>query len=330
MDDRRVSLLVINHKIELMNKVKVALSLIRLPNLIIIVISMTFIQLFVITPLLGINGFEGGLNILNFALLVLSTLLISVGGYIINDIFDINPDSLNKPSKNIVNRNISIGAAYKLYWLSTVVGILVGTYVSYEINHINFGLIFIFSAGLLWFYSQKYSCQPFIGNLVISLLSALSFGVVWLFEFYSLSGSPLLFIEVQTNFPIVNRVVMIYMGFAFFVTLIREVIKDMEDIKGDERFGCTTFAVKFGISASKILAIVLSSIALIGSIFTQYYFYHADYMPQAYYFVIMDLLLILVMVRTFNSKYRSNYSNISNRLKLLMVAGILSMVLFTL
>ena len=123
---------------------------------------------------------------------------------------------------------------------------------------------------------------------------------------------------------------MIYMGFAFFVTLIREVIKDMEDIKGDERFGCKTFAVNFGISASKILAIVFSSIALAASIFAQYYFYYADYMLQAYYFVIIDLLLILVIVRTFNSKYRSDYSNISNRLKLLMVAGILSMILFTL
>ena len=187
-----------------------------------------------------------------------------------------------KCCKNIVNRNISIGAAYKLYWLSTVVGILVGTYVSYRINQLNFGLIFIFSAGLLWFYSQKYSCQPLIGNLVVSVLSALSFGIVWLFEFYSLSGSPLLFTEVQTNFPIVNRIVMIYMGFAFFVTLIREVIKDMEDIKGDERFGCKTFAVNFGISASKILAIVFSSIALAASIFAQYYFYYADYMLQAY------------------------------------------------
>jgi len=174
----------------------------RWPNLVIIALSMSFILFFIISPILGTNALVDGMNWIQFSLLIVSTILISIGGYIINDIFDINADSINKPGKNTIGTHISINSAYRFYWTTTIIGVLLGTYLSYLINQINFGLIFLLSAGLLWFYSQKYQCQPIIGNLVISTLSAVSFGIVWLFEFYALSSNANVFVDVQSQFLI--------------------------------------------------------------------------------------------------------------------------------
>ena len=307
---------------------KSTLSLIRWPNLVIISISMIFLMLFVIDPALGIDGFSDGMTTLQFLLLIVATILIAIGGYVINDIFDINTDSINKAGKNVVGRSITIKQAYTLYWITTAVGIAAGTLLSYLINQINFGLIFLFSAGLLWFYSQRYQCQPLIGNIVISILSSISIGLVWLFEFYALSSNASVFVNAQTNFPLVNRLVLIYMGFAFMVSFLREMVKDIEDYQGDNRFGCVTFTVKFGISATKIVAIFLGYTSLFASVMIQYYFYHAGIIFLFSTFFIIDIIFIIIIYKLHKAIDKSHYSKLALLIKILMLCGILSMILF--
>ncbi len=302
--------------------------LIRLPNLVIIAITMLLVKYAMIGPLLGIIHFEGGMNMAEFSLLVLATLLISVGGYVVNDLSDTNPDSVNKPGKNLVGTVVSEKTANNIYWITTVSGVLMGTLVSYLINQINFGLIFLFSAGLLWFYSQKYSCQPLVGNIVIAALSAISFGIVWLFEFYALSSKPYLFTEVQSNFDLVTRMVSIYMCFAFIISLIREIVKDIEDYPGDDRFGCRTLPVKYGISVARLIASSVSLITLVFLIILQVYFSRAGLYPLFYGFAFLVVLMLLIIFKLQKSSKKEDYSNVSTLLKYLMLAGVLSMILF--
>ncbi|MBL6944324.1 MAG: geranylgeranylglycerol-phosphate geranylgeranyltransferase [Bacteroidales bacterium] len=304
------------------------LKLIRWPNLIIIVLSMSFMLVFIIKPGLDIKVFSDGLTFAEFALLVVSTLLIAIGGYIINDVSDINTDSINKPGKNIIGKMVSVEFAYRLYWITTCTGIITGALLSYLINQINFSLIFVFSAGLLWFYSQKYKCQPLVGNIVISFLSSLSFALVWLFEFYALSNNAAVFVNVQSDFPLINRLLIIYMGFAFMVSLLREVIKDIEDYKGDNRFGCLTFTVKYGISASKLIALIVAYISLFSSGLIQYYFFNANFNLLFSAFFLIDLLLIVIIGLLHKASSKPNYTRLSLMIKILMLVGILSMILF--
>ena len=304
------------------------LKLIRWPNLVIIVLSMCLILFFIIAPGLGITAFTYGLSTIEFLLLSVSTVLIAIGGYIINDIFDINTDSINKQGNNVIGNKISIKYANILYWASTIVGILSGVLLSYLVNQINFGLIFLFSAGLLWFYSQKYQCQPLIGNIVIAFLSSLSFGLVWLFEFYALSDNAEVFVDVQTNFALVNRLVMIYMGFAFAVTLLREIVKDIEDYKGDNRFGCITFTVKYGISASKRLALIVAYISLLASLFIQYSFFRAEFYLLSSAFFVISILFVIIIVFLHSTSSKHSYGKLSLLIKALMIVGLLSMILF--
>ncbi len=289
---------------------------------------MSFILVFIIVPGLGIKLFSAGLSYLQFTLLIVSTILIAVGGYIINDVFDINSDSVNKQGSNIIGRNISIEFANTLYWITTITGVLLGVLLSYLVNQINFGLIFLFSAGLLWFYSQKYQCQPLVGNIVIAFLSSLSFGLAWLFEFYALSNNAEVFVSVQSDFPLINRLVLIYMGFAFMVSLLREVVKDIEDYRGDNRYGCITFTVKYGISASKILALLVAYISLIASLLIQFYFFIAGYYILTAAFLIINLLFVLIIIMLHLAASKPNYTKLSSIIKILMLSGIISMILF--
>jgi len=120
----------------------------------------------VINPVLGLNPFESGLNITEFLLLFISTTFIAIAGYMQNDLFDINPDSVNKPGKNLVGRKFRVYIIQILYWVFNIIGILAGVLFSFLLGKINYSLIFLFSAGLLWFYSERYQCQPLVVVLI--------------------------------------------------------------------------------------------------------------------------------------------------------------------
>lgn len=303
------------------------LKLIRWPNLLIILISMLFTLLLLIRPILGIHGFEQGMGVWPFSLLLAATILIAAGGYLINDFYDMNADSVNKPGKNLVGRKYPVYIVDILYWFFTLGGVLAGLALCWWIGHLNYSLIFVFSAGLLWFYASRYQCQPLVGNVVVAFLSALSFGLVWVFEFIALSNQPESLGQLQASFGLVNRMMGIYVSFAFLVSLLREIVKDIEDIKGDDRFGCRTFAVVYGAKKSTMLALVITGIGLFASLCFQYFFFQTEYYLLFSSFFLVDLLFLWIGFRLRKATDKTDYANLSKTIKLLMVTGILSMAL---
>ncbi len=309
-------------------KMKNYLKLIRWPNALIILLSMYFMLTFVINPLLGMTAFSGGLSVIEFILLVLATLFIAIGGNILNDISDINPDSVNKPGRNVVGRGISVAKSWSIYYAFTILGVFAGSLVSYFVDQINYSLIFLFTVGLLWFYSKKYKCQPLVGNIVVAFLSAISFGLVWLYQFFALIPETEVFTSVQSNFQIVNRIVLVYMGFAFIVSLMREIAKDMEDFKGDDRFGCRTFAVVNGINKAKILFYIVGIMGFVGLLLAQYYFFILQFNIHFWFFFLIDLFFVLIFIRTMKAENNEDFSKVSLLIKIIMLLGIVSMVFF--
>ncbi len=304
------------------------LKLVRWPNLVVIIVTMTFMLFLLINPLLGLAPFEAGLSPVQFGLLVISVVLITMGGYIINDVVDINPDSINKPGKNLIGQSISEKSAQTLYWVISLAGLLCGTLFSYLLNQINYSLIFVFSAGLLWFYSQKYKGQPLVGNLVVALLSGLSFGLVWLFTFFAMSYQAQEFAQVQPFFALVTKLVFIYVGFAFAITLLRELIKDLEDFAGDNRFGCRTLPVAYGTGPAKKVALVVGYLSLAGLLWTDYFFIRLNYVGLTGWFILLAFFLGFIQFKLHGAKEISDFSKLSRLTKLLMLLGILSLVFF--
>ena len=304
------------------------LRLIRWPNLLIIILSMIFTLYFLVNPMLGMLNGETGLGYFEFSLLVVATVFISIGGYLINDFFDIDVDEINKPGKNQVGKYFPVFTVQIMYWVFTIIGVLAGVLLSWKLNQLNYSLLFVFCAGLLWFYSERYQCIPIVGNLVIAFLSALSFGIVWLFQFFALATQPQIFVSVQASFSLVNKLVLIYMAFAFLTTLLREIIKDIEDLKGDERFGCKNFAVTFGARKARFLATAIAIIGLFGTVWIQFIFFKIEFWILFGYFFIIDTIFFSIIIWILKANESSDYGRLSNIIKILMLLGVISIILF--
>lgn len=302
-------------------------KLVRWPNLLMIVVSMFFILLFVIDPLLGTTTFDVGLSATEFLLLLAATLFITIGGYLINDFFDMDTDRINKPGKNLVGGRWSVATVQVMYWAFTIAGVALGVLLSWLIGKLSYSLVFVFASGLLWFYSERYKCMPVVGNIVVAFLSALSFGLVWLFYFFALSRDADAFTGVQSNFELVNSLILIYMGFAFVTSFLRELVKDVEDSAGDERYGCNTFAVAYGQTKAKFLAVFIALLGLAVTVFCQVLFFDIGFMLMLGYFVLIDLCFLLVVIWLVQAKNKSDFNRLSKFIKILMFVGITSMVL---
>ena len=300
-------------------------SLIRWPNLVIIILSMVLIRQAVIFPILGIDG---GLSTSGFLTLVFAVIFITTGGYLINDYFDMDTDRINKPGKNLVGTLFSVELVKNLYYLFSAIGIGLGMLVSWWIDEINYSLIFLFTVGILWYYSERYQCQVILGNVVVAFLSALSFGLVWIFDFFALKNQAELFSAAQSNFGLVSKLVLLYMGFAFITSLFREMVKDMEDIEGDKRMGCRTLPVVVGVAKAKRFVLGVGIVLLAFVIWVQYFLFTSGFIYVAAYFILVDLLTIIIILKLIKSDDVNGFHKVSTYTKLLMLVGILSMVMF--
>ena len=301
-------------------------KMIRWPNLMMVILSMSFLLFLLIRPGLGLVVPAAGLSLTSFLLLVVAVLLTAMGGYVINDLKDLQTDALNKPGKNAFGTTFTGKQGWIFYWIFTVGGILAGSLLSFLLGKGSYLLIFILTAGLLWFYATRYECQPLVGNLVVAFLSALSFGLVWLYELMALQAHAVQI--VHPRLLLVNELVLIYMGFAFLISLLREVVKDIEDVEGDRQTGCLTLPVIYGIQKAKNVAIAVNLSGLIASFAIQWFFYENGFSVLFLFFFLVDLLFGLVLLKLMNAVRKEHFSLLSLWIKLLMVAGVLSMGLF--
>ena len=168
------------------------LKLIRFPNLLMIAIAQCLIRYTLVIPLLNISQKYILVTNFDFILIALSTLLIAAGGYIVNDIEDRIADSINKPEKVIVGEKIAVGSGYKLYYIFTTIGIAIGFYLQFYRPLQYIGYINLISAGLLYFYSVSYKGIMLLGNIIISILTAMSLALIVLTEPLALSDPTVL------------------------------------------------------------------------------------------------------------------------------------------
>jgi len=305
------------------------IKIIRIPNLVIVILTQYLLRFCVIRTFYGLEYVSPALSEFDFVILVLSTILIAAGGYIINDLYDLQTDKINKPGKILIGKSISSQKAHYLYWGLTVPGVLMGFYLSIKVNYIMLGFIYIAIAMMLWFYSARYQKTVLWGNIAISLLSAMVVLIVWLFEFFALREEPLIYVDVMNRLQIITLIVSGYALFAFLVSLIREIIKDIEDIEGDRKAGYRTLPIVTAINKAKGTATGIIVISILLLAFTQYFLYMKELSLIFWYLMIaVQSLFIYLLYNTFKAREKENFHFLSNTTKIIMVAGILSMQLF--
>jgi 4-hydroxybenzoate polyprenyltransferase len=305
-------------------------GLVRLPNILIIILTQFLLRYGVLRTFLfaGNSAMMSGLP--DFLLLVLATILIAAGGYIINDYFDVRIDEVNKPEKRIIGRVISSRNAMILYIILTTGAIVSGAFVAFHIRSLNFGLLFPSIAVLLWLYSARYKRSFLWGNLIVAFLSALVIIIIWLFEFLNLRLNPENFSALLTNFKAVNQFIIAYGLFAFLTSLFREIIKDVEDLPGDKESSSRSLPLTVGIRNTKYIIAFLIVLTITLLIYWQVVVYRLDLTAVFWYLLlVVQFPFLYLLYKLAKAIDKEDYHYLSNVSKMIMLAGILSMQLIT-
>ncbi|GAB3691261.1 geranylgeranylglycerol-phosphate geranylgeranyltransferase [Spirosoma flavus] len=278
------------------------LRLIRVQNLLIVMLTQFLARVFLVGPWPD-SPPTSHLRLLldpRLWLLSLSTVCIAAAGYIINDYFDVKIDLVNKPERVIIGRYLKRRIAIGVHQVLNVIGCLIGLYLSKWVF-----LVDVVSVTLLWFYSAQFKRQPLVGNIIVSLLTALT--LIVLAVYYRQNADMLL----------------IYALFSFGISLIREIIKDMQDIRGDARFGCRTLPIVWGLRRTKYLLYVLIG-AFIFSLFFIALSLH-NFRLNAIFLLLLIPVSWLIYKLVFADK-RRDFGYLSNLCKLIMLLGVVSMI----
>ena len=299
--------------------------LIRWPNLLFIGLTQVLFEYSIFEKVYGNTVmYEGEKR--QFFFIVIASILIAAAGYIINDYFDLNIDQVNKPEKVVVNQFIN--RRWVIFWhmflsllgfFFTVLALPMGQY--WHIVLANLGSII-----LLWFYSTNLKKQLLIGNIVISLLTAWVIVILY-FSKYPLQMNNLL--TIDHNEIRLFRFMIVYACFAFVISLIREVIKDMEDVDGDRKYGCRTMPIVWGVNASKVFVAVWLIVLIAALVILQLYVVPFGWWYSILYCILLIIMpLLWILVKLFSARTPKDFHTLSTVVKLVMFTGILSMIFF--
>jgi len=293
------------------------LKLIRFQNLIMLAIM----QLVFRYGFLALQEIPLALNDWQYLILVLSTVCIAAGGYLINNIFDKATDEINKPDDVVVGKSISEGMAYNIYMALNIIGVGAGFYLSNVIERPGFSLLFIVISGTLYLYASGLKQTLLVGNIIVALLLSLSIIIIGIFDLL-----PTINPDNQAGMGLLFKILLDYAVFAFIINFIREIVKDLEDVNGDYNQRMNTLPISLGVARTVKVVFGLSFIPL-GLII--YYVNENLFSNNLYYAAIYGLLLILgpllyFTIKIFSAKNQKDFNHLSKVLKIVIFFGILS------
>ncbi|HXB95197.1 MAG TPA: geranylgeranylglycerol-phosphate geranylgeranyltransferase [Puia sp.] len=298
--------------------------LVRWTNLVFIFLTQVlFYYLILLRSLDYMHPGPHKLTPLLFYLLSAASVLIAAAGYIINDYFDLNIDRVNKPERLVVEKIIHRRSTILWHWVLSGIGVLLSCYVSWALRN---PLIVLANLGcviLLWVYSTTFKRKLLIGNIIISVLTAWVILVLYTAEIRLRADE-----AYRAYTTRLFKFAIVYAGFAFIISLVREVIKDIEDMEGDEKYGCRTMPIVWGVNVAKVFAGTWLFVLIGALVILEFYVLQKAEWPMiAYSVVLLDLPLLWLLRKLYEAQTRAQYHRLSNVVKGVMLAGILSMVL---
>lgn len=305
------------------------LNLIRYKNLLILALLQFLLQQLIIAPLLQKYGFEYIMPDLSLYLLITATVCIAAAGYVINDYFDVKIDRINKPDKMLVTTYFSKNAAMRIHQVLTVIGVLAGLFLAYNLKSFTLAFVFIVIPGLLWFYSASYKRQFAVGNFIVALMAAISVLIV---AIVSVAELKLNYADLIYQTPIPTEIYSWIGGFALFaflLTFIREIVKDLQDREGDAELECRTMAIVWGELKTKLFIyfVVIISVAALFFVVSSLIPFEGNLTFKYLLFaIVVPLVVFCYLLHT--SHAPASYNTASGMLKYIMLAGILYSVLF--
>jgi 4-hydroxybenzoate polyprenyltransferase len=308
-------------------------KLIRVQNLAIIALTQVLLRYCVQQKVFYSHGLSPELDDFLFALLVLSTVFIAAGGYVINDYFDLKTDLINHPDTVVVDTVIKRRWAIILHLLFTAAGILLGMYVSFEVGYLRLSIFHVVAATLLWFYSTHFKRQLLSGNITVALLTAAITFIPFIYEMGVMQTvNPGFFHHYRYAVLASMKYAWIYAIFAFITTMAREIIKDLEDIEGDRATGCHTLPISWGTRSAKLTAFFLLLITVLLLMFVVYNSIRWERRIFSFSTIYVVLFLIIpisaLAVYALKASRPQQFGRASLVLKLIMLAGLTYSIVF--
>ncbi|MBE0674088.1 MAG: geranylgeranylglycerol-phosphate geranylgeranyltransferase [Bacteroidales bacterium] len=307
------------------------LKLIRWKNLIIVIATMVMVRYLLLDSLLSqmmVLSADGEMVATtlrlpwhDFLALIIAAVCLTAGGYVINDYFDIKTDLINRGTI-IVGTVIPRRKAMMIHNVLNLIGVVAGFYVSWRVGYFWLGTVFLLVSGLLWFYSASYKRQFLIGNIIVGLLTALVPFMVVFYEF------PALFSYYSSNAvgQPDYRLLFMWTGgfslFAFLTTIVREIIKDIEDFEGDMEYGRHTLPVVSGIKSTKYIVTALI-ISIIAALYLVWMLYVSDMITLVYISAALTLPLLLTIYMVLTGRGKKHFQASSTVMKFVMLMGLL-------
>lgn len=295
-------------------------KLIRWQNLLMMALVQCLIKFALFIPEFGV---ETTLNWYGFTLLVLATLCIAAAGYIINDIYDVEADTINKPNKLIIDRHISNKTAFNWYLFLNVAGVVLGYVMANTVDKSGFFMLFIILSALLYVYASYLKYTLLLGNIVVALLVSSSMLIVGLFELL-----PVLTPENRNTQLTVFKILLDYAIFAFLLNLIRELIKSIEDIDGDYKAGARSLPIVMGRDRATRIVFVLSFLPVAAVIYYMLTYLYKQPIALIYFLITVLAPLIYGSIQLFSAERKAQFSKLSKLYKLIMLFGMLSLLLY--
>lgn len=309
-----------------MNPISAFFRLIRWRNLLLLLFTQWAVWRCVIVPMNDWSNIPVFLNGFYFSLLALSTAFIAAAGYIINDYFDVKIDAINKPDKVIIERIIKRRWAIVAHTILNIAGLALAGWLSYRLHNPFVLIIQAACTLLLWFYSTHLKRMFVSGNLAVALLTGLTVLILAIYE-PALNPYAVRLPENVKVHPF--YVIMVYTYFAFMLTWMREIVKDMEDFKGDAEDGCVTMPIKIGLFASGYVVIALGILTLLPLAFATYRLLAGEQIILGLYVafgLIAPLTGLLIFLPRKNTQ--QHYAIASRWLKLTMLSGIIALLIY--
>lgn len=268
-------------------------------------------------------GVDITLNWFGFLLLVLATLSIAAAGNIINDIYDVETDLINKPNKVIVGKSVSEKTAYTLFITFNVIGVLVGFYLSHLVGRSGFFALFVVISALLYIYASYLKQILLVGNIVISALVSMSVILVGLFELL-----PVITTQNQETQLTFFKIIFDYAVFAFLLNLVREMIKDIQDIDGDHKAGMNTLPIAIGRERATKVVFILAIMSLLFVVYYVITYLYKQSFVVMYFLVFVVAPMIYLIIKLYSAESKQNFKTLSNLTKAIMLFGMLSLLLY--
>lgn len=295
-------------------------KLVRFPNLAIVALTQYLLQYLVLLPALQEAGLNPILDAFHFFLLVLTTILIAAGGYLINDLLDYEADLINKPTAVFVNRVYPKPIVWAIYIFVTLIGFAIAWYLAIYVQDVRLVTIYPTAVLLLYFYSKSWKKMPLLGNLVVAIFCAFVAGVV-LFADRENFG------ELQRQGGEVGVLFGGYLLFAFLSTLLREIVKDIEDMEGDAKLGLKTLPIRFGVNVAKKWAIGTGALLMFSLLIFVYWLWNRQELLSVIFTVFVVLLPLVYTLYTLQKSVgKSDFSKASFLAKLVMLSGLVLLV----